>query len=92
MDFLNSFLDVHKSIYGYPIDIQYSTDLWISKNWFVDIQKLICGYPKIDLWISKMIYRYPEMIYGYTKLIYGYETAPHSSCISRYFIALYSYT
>ena len=30
--------------------IQYSTDLWISKN---------------DLYISKMIYGYPKFIYGY---------------------------
>ena len=38
--------------------IQYSTDLWISKNDFYI-------YPK-------MIYGYPKMINGYPKFIYGY--------------------
>ena len=35
------------------MDIQYSADLWISKNRIMDIQKSIYGYPKIELWISK---------------------------------------
>ena len=35
------------------MDILYSADLRISKNRIMDIQKLIYGYPKIELWISK---------------------------------------
>ena len=56
MDIHNSFLDIHKSIYGYPIfnlfmdiknDLYISqNDLWLSKNdlWI----------SKNDLWISKI--------------------------------------
>ena len=65
LDIHNSFLDIQKSIYGYPkihfwisknriMDIQYSTD-------FLDIQKLIYGYPKIGVYfrISIIHFRYP---------------------------------
>ena len=57
LDSHNSFLDIQKSIYGYPkihfwisknriMIIQYSTDFWISKNLFMEIQNSGCilGY------------------------------------------------
>ena len=66
------FLDILKSIYGYP-----------KIHWFLDILKSNYGYPKSNYGYPKfsMIFGYPEMyfwislntlIFGYPKMNYGY--------------------
>ena len=54
------------------MDIQYSADFRISKNRFMDIQKSIYGYPKIELWISK------KRIMDINKWGIKSKTAPHT--------------